>query len=84
MKITIYSTKTCGYCHALKSWLGDKNIEFTDHSVDSDPIAAQNMVRISGQMSVPFTVIEKDNGSTVNIIGFDTQRFSEALGIKRF
>jgi len=84
MKITIYSTKTCGYCHALKAWLQEKQIDFTDYSVDINPIAAQNMVRISGQMGVPFSVIEKDNGSTVNILGFDRQRFSTELGIKRF
>lgn len=81
MKITIYSTKTCGYCHALKSWLQDKQIDFTDYSVDINPIAAQNMVRISGQMGVPFSVIEKDNGSTVNILGFDRQKFTTALGV---
>lgn len=84
MKITIYSTKTCGYCHALKTWLQEKDIEFTDYSVDINPVAAQNMVRISGQMGVPFSVIEKDNGSTVNILGFDRQRFSAELGLKRF
>ena len=79
MKITIYSTKTCGHCHALKAWLQDKQIDFTDYSVDINPIAAQNMVRISGQMGVPFTVIEKDNGSTVNILGFDRPKFEAAL-----
>lgn len=26
MKITIYSTKTCGYCHMLKNWLDDKKL----------------------------------------------------------
>jgi len=81
MKITIYSTKTCGYCYALKSWLKDKQIEFTDYSVDINPIAAQNMVRMSGQMGVPFSVIEKDDGSTVQILGFDRQKFSTTLSI---
>jgi len=81
MKITIYSTKTCGYCYALKSWLKDKQIEFTDYSVDINPIAAQNMVRMSGQMGVPFSVIEKDDGSTVQILGFDRQKFSTALSL---
>ena len=42
MKITIYSTKTCPYCDMLKSWLLDKGMEFTDYSVDTNPIAAQN------------------------------------------
>lgn len=81
MKITIYSTKTCGYCHMLKSWLQDKKIKFTDYSVDINPIAAQQMINISGQMGVPFSVIEKDDGSLVNILGFDRHRFEAELGI---
>ena len=81
MKITIYSTKTCAYCHMLKSWLQEKNIEFTDYSVDINPIAAQNMINISGQRGVPFSVIEKDDGSTVNILGFDRPQFQTILGI---
>ena len=79
MKVTIYSTKTCGYCHMLKNWLDDKKIEYTDYSVDQNPIAAQHMVQRSGQMGVPFTVIEKDDGSSVNILGFDKQKFEAEL-----
>jgi glutaredoxin 3 len=79
MKITIYSTKTCGYCHILKNWLDEKSIKYTDYSVDINPIAAQNMINISGQMGVPFTVIEKDDGQTVKILGFDKPKFESEL-----
>ncbi len=79
MKITVYSTKTCPYCNMLKSWLNSKSIEFTNYSVDENPIAAQNMVRISGQMGVPFSTIEYDDGSMEKILGFDRHRFDLAL-----
>lgn len=79
MKITIYSTKTCGYCHMLKDWLDKQDVKYEDYSVDINPLAAQNMVRISGQMGVPFSVIEKNNGSTVYILGFDRQKFKSVL-----
>ena len=81
MKVTIYSTKTCAYCRMLKTWLEDKEVEFTEYSVDINPIAAQNMINISGQMGVPFSVIEKDDGSTVNILGFDKPKFEAELAI---
>jgi glutaredoxin len=81
MKITIYSTKTCGYCHMLKAWLQSKNIDFTDYSVDINPVAAQQMIAISGQRGVPFSVIERDDGSTVNILGFDRPMFQAELGL---
>ena len=81
MKITIYSTKTCGYCRMLKAWLQTNKIEFTDYSVDINPVAAQHMVSLSGQMGVPFSVIEKDDGTTVNILGFDRPMFKATLGL---
>jgi glutaredoxin len=68
----------------LKKWLDEKSIEFIAYDVDENPIAAQNMVRISGQRSVPFSTVENDDGKVVNISGFDRFRFNEALNIKNF
>lgn len=79
MKITIYSTKTCAYCNMLKKWLDEKSITYTVYNVDENPMAAQNMVRISGQMGVPFSTIEYEDGQIVNILGFDRQKFDIAL-----
>lgn len=81
MNITIYSTKTCAYCRMLKSWLMSKDIPYTEYSVDVNPIAAQQMVQLSGQMGVPFSVIETDEGKTEYILGFDRQRFETVLGL---
>lgn len=81
MKITIYSTNRCGYCTMLKQWLDGKNIEYTVYNVDENPIAAQNMVLISGQTGVPFSTIELDDGTTEKILGFDRQRFNAILKI---
>ena len=79
MKITIYSTKTCAYCNMLKKWLDDKDVKYTVYNVDENPIAAQNMIRISGQMGVPFSTVEYEDGQTTNILGFDRQKFDAAL-----
>lgn len=79
MKITVYSTKSCAYCKMLKSWLDSKSIEYTNYSVDENPFAAQMMVSQSGQMGVPFSTIEYEDGSVEKILGFDRQRFEAAL-----
>ena len=79
MKITIYSTTTCPYCVMLKRWLDSKSIEYTNYMVDKNPIAAQHMVNLSGQMGVPFSTIEFDDGKTDMILGFDRHRFEAAL-----
>ena len=79
MKITVYSTKSCAYCRMLKGWLDSKSIEYTNYSVDENPFAAQMMVSQSGQMGVPFSTIEYDDGSVEKILGFDRPRFEAAL-----
>lgn len=77
-KVTVYSTTTCPYCVMLKRWLKDKNIEFTEYKVDKNRYAAQMMIDLSGQMSVPFTTIE-DGGEMTKILGFDTKKLEHAL-----
>ncbi len=79
MKITIYSTRTCPYCNMLKSWLDKKEISYTNYNVDLNPMAAQAMVALSGQMGVPFSTIEYEDGRTEKILGFDRLRFEAAL-----
>lgn len=79
-KVTIYTTQTCAYCHMLKRWLDDKNIDYVEHRVDLNPIAAQNMVMLSGQMGVPFTTVEDSKDSSVTkILGYDVKRLQEVL-----
>ena len=77
--ITVYSTTTCPYCVMLKRWLDDKKIPYTDYLVDKNPIAAQNMVQLSGQMGVPFSTVEYEDGSLEKILGFDRPRFERAI-----
>lgn len=83
MKITVYSTTTCGYCVMLTNWLNTKSVEFTEYKVDQNPIAAQHMVSISGQMGVPFSTIEYDDGQVEKILGFDRNRFEAALAVNK-
>lgn len=78
--VTIYSTTTCPYCKLEKEYLESKGIKYTNIFVDQDPKAAEEMVKISGQMGVPFTVIEKD-GQKTTILGFDKSKINQALGI---
>ena len=78
-KITVYSTQTCPYCIMLTRWLNDKKLQYTEYKVDMNPIAAQQMIQLSGQRGVPFTTIEKDNGEVVKVLGFDRATIETAL-----
>lgn len=79
MKIKIYKTTTCPYCKMEAEYLESKGIKFEEIYVDKDPTAIQEMIAESGQMGVPFTVITKDDGSKMFILGFDKQKLDSAL-----
>jgi len=79
--IKIYSTTWCAFCKAEKKFLTEKGVKFEDVNVEEDEQAAHEMVHLSGQMGVPFTVITKDDGSRVGILGFDQPRLVQELGL---
>jgi len=80
MQITIYVTGGCPYCMMLKDYLNSKSISFSEKLVDQDETAKKEMLLISnGFMGVPFTVVTKDNGEKITIIGFDKGKIDEIL-----
>ena len=75
-KIKIYSTPTCAWCNIAKQFFKEHKIEFEEIDVSQDTLAAQEMVKKSGQIGVP--VIEIDNKI---IIGFNEQKIRDSLNI---
>jgi glutaredoxin 3 len=74
MKVKVYSTSTCPWCHKVKDLLKSKGVKFEDIDVGADQKAANVMVEKSGQMGVPVTDI---NGTI--IVGFDKEAIEKAL-----
>ncbi len=58
----------------VKEFLSQRGIGFEERDVSRDPSAAQELVRSTGQMGVPVTVID---GQTV--VGFDRARLEQLL-----
>lgn len=77
----MYTTKTCPFCKMQKKYLDSKNVEYEEILVDENPDEAQKMIQISGQMGVPFTAIVKDDGTQINILGFDQAKIASTLGL---
>jgi glutaredoxin len=74
--IVIYSTHTCGYCNALKAWLDDNKVEYTDKYIDTDDEAqAELMAKIGGNIQVVPVTFIKD----VKIEGFNRNQFATVL-----
>ncbi len=80
-KVKIYSTTTCPYCKMLKAYLQEKGVAYEDVLLDEHPEGQQKSIDACGAMSVPCTHIVKDDGTEVNILGFDKPKIDEVLGI---
>ncbi len=80
MKIELFSTTSCPYCKMLKDYFASKNLSFEEKLVDQDETAKDEMSQVSGGfLGVPFTVVTKDNGEVVTVIGFDKGKLEQVL-----
>ena len=73
-KVKIYGLPTCPFCKKAQKYFKDKGIDFKYLDVSTDPKLADEMIRKSGQKSVP--VIEV-NGEI--IVGFDKTKIDALL-----
>ena len=74
MRVKIYTTPTCGYCHQAKRFLAERGVKFIEHDVSRDRAAADEMVRLTGQMGVPVIVVGDEA-----VVGFDRSRLESLL-----
>jgi glutaredoxin 3 len=72
--ITVYSTPTCAFCHAVKEYFKSKNIEFKEKDLTEDSEAAQWVLHHTGQLAVPVIDI---NGKV--IVGYNRPAIDAAL-----
>jgi glutaredoxin-like YruB-family protein len=75
-QVIVYTTPTCTYCNAIKSYLSGNGIAYREIDVSRDENAAREMVRRSGQQGVPQTLID---GRIV--VGYDKTKIDQLLEI---
>ena len=75
MTIKLYSTPTCPYCKLVKDYLDEQGVAYEEADVAENSEAANEMVRISGQMGVPVIVA----GDEV-IVGWNKAELEKILG----
>jgi glutaredoxin-like YruB-family protein len=74
--VIVYSTPSCPWCIRVKQFLKENNILFLEWDVSVDKVAADEMVKKSGQMGVPVLDIDGEI-----IVGFDKDKIKQLLGI---
>ena len=77
--IKLFSTVSCPYCIMEKNWLDTQKIDHDVIYVDQDENAARDMIQKTGQMGVPVTEVNYENGKTEYVVGFDRYLLQKLL-----
>ncbi len=58
-RITVYTTRWCGYCVRAKALLDSKGLGYDEISLDGDPAFRQTLFDVTGGWSVPQILIDE-------------------------
>jgi glutaredoxin len=77
--ITVYTTNTCAYCGMIKKWLQAKGYKYEEVNIDQTPERAKEALAASGQLTVPITVVTKQDDSKEVIVGYNLSQLAPAV-----
>ncbi|MCK5764161.1 MAG: glutaredoxin family protein [Clostridiales bacterium] len=72
--VVVYTSNTCGYCHAAMKFLDSMSVSYTEKNVSVDVEARKELIK-KGFMGVPVIMIDDEV-----VQGFDKVRLQELLG----
>lgn len=78
-KITVFTTTTCAYCPMVKKYLDGKGIKYDVVNLDEQPEKQKEIYEKSGALTVPVTLIEKEDRTEEVVIGFNLPKLSTAI-----
>jgi glutaredoxin len=77
--ITIFTTNTCTYCAMVKRFLDMKGQTYEVVNLDDHPERQAEALEISGAMTVPITVVTKQDDSKEVIVGYNLAKLAPAV-----
>lgn len=78
-KITVYTNSDCRYCDVVKNYLTSKQLEYDVVNLDDNPNVRQQVIQMSGAMTVPITVVEDEAGNKNVTIGWNPSKLAAAI-----
>lgn len=78
-KITIFTTNTCAYCQMVKRYLGAKGHSYDEVNLDTNPERQAEALALSGALTVPVTVVTKQDDSQEVIVGYNLAKLAPAV-----
>lgn len=77
--ITIFTTNTCGYCVMVKKYLDAKSHSYDVVNLDEQPHRQAEALQLSGSLTVPVTVVTKQDDSREVVVGYNLAKLAPAL-----
>jgi len=77
--ITIFTTNTCAYCGMVKKYLAAKGHAYQEVNLDQNPEQQAEALRLSGALTVPVTVVTKQDDTQEVIVGYNLSRLAPAV-----
>lgn len=77
--ITIFTTNTCAYCGMVKKYLDMKDRRYEVVNLDEQPHRQAEALALSGALTVPVTVVTKQDDSREVIVGYNLSKLAPAV-----
>lgn len=78
-KITIFTTNSCAYCMMVKKYLGAKGHQYEEVNLDEHPERQAEALQLSGALTVPVTLITKQDDSQEVVVGYNLSKLAPAV-----
>lgn len=77
--ITIYTTNTCSYCGMVKRYLDSKGLNYEIVNLEEHPERQAEALSLSGSLTVPITVITKQDDTKKVVVGYNLSQLAPAI-----
>jgi glutaredoxin 3 len=77
--ITIFTTNTCSYCSMVKRYLDMKGQKYEVVNLDEEPEKRAEAQALSGALTVPITVVTKQDDSRQVVVGYNLAALAPAI-----
>ena len=77
--ITIFTTNTCAYCAMVKKFLDMKGMSYDVVNLDEHPDRQEEVLQMSGALTVPVTVVTKQDDSKQVVVGYNLSQLAPAV-----
>lgn len=77
--ITIFTTNSCSYCPMVKRYLHSKGLSYDEVNLEEHPDRQDEVFKVSGALTVPITIVTKQDDSRDVIVGYNLQKLAPAV-----